>query len=163
MKTLAYQVGNLAPAFFYFALFYEAIRRWNIQSIFFFCLLILNQGVNGILKTVINRPRPTDNESCSLFVEDGGLGSGMPSGHSQFFGFFLTYLTASFILKKKVKKTSSILLLILAYLLGFWSLLLRSLQSCHSPPQIFVGLFTGMILGTVSIIFIKIYKPILLY
>ena len=89
---LFYKLGNVAPSLFYFAILFQAITAWSLPSLLLFCLLVVNEGVNFILKRIIRKPRPNEKKGCSIWFKDEGKKTGMPSAHAQFFGFSMVPL-----------------------------------------------------------------------
>ena len=157
------QLINVSPMLFIFALLYEAVRTWKVNALLFASCLILNELTNLGLKALFKRPRPCKYAKCSAMSQnDWNHRNGMPSSHAQFFGFFLTFLTASIVSQKSYNE-SSCYLLVAAYLFAIAVLVTRVTSGCHTVQQVLVGLVIGVALG--FIVFASVYygKRSLLY
>ncbi|XP_029371928.1 dolichyldiphosphatase 1 isoform X2 [Echeneis naucrates] len=62
------------------------VFKRELHTISFFGGLILNEGVNWVLKHILREPRPCAGAHSTVFAEYG-----MPSNHSQFIWFFVVY------------------------------------------------------------------------
>lgn len=115
----------------------------NNMEIFLFGVII-NQLINGILKRIINLPRPvfengtTKYKYCKSYF-------GMPSGHAQFYGFLSYYLY-----NYNISFTPLILLI------GSIELFYKYKTECHDLLQLFIGYLIGYIIGFIFNKFIKI-------
>jgi len=157
------QLLNATPMMFIFALLYEAVRTWKVNALLFASCLLLNGAVNLGLKAAFKKPRPCKYTGCSATTKkDKNDECGMPSGHAQFFGFFLTFLTASIVAQKHYS-ASACYLLTLSYLIAIAMLVTRVTSGCHTVQQVLVGLVLGIAFG--FIVFVSVYygKKSLLY
>jgi len=59
------------------------VSRRDLRTLLFLVGIVVNVVVNQVLKKIINESRPPESDR---------YGSGMPSNHSQFMGFFSIYL-----------------------------------------------------------------------
>uniref|UniRef100_A0A3B4ZDY2 Dolichyldiphosphatase n=1 Tax=Stegastes partitus TaxID=144197 RepID=A0A3B4ZDY2_9TELE len=62
------------------------VFKRELHTISFFGGLILNEGVNWLLKNILREPRPCAGAHSTLYSEYG-----MPSSHSQLIWFFVVY------------------------------------------------------------------------
>lgn len=157
------QFFNVTPMLFIFALLYEAVRTWKVNALLFACGLIFNELANFGLKCLFKKPRPCKDAHCSSWTtKSWNHRNGMPSSHGQFFGFFLTFLTAS-IVAQKTYNESSCYLLTAAYLLGIAAMVTRVTNGCHTVQQVLAGLVIGIALGFIMFIAVYVGKRQLLY
>lgn len=152
---LAYPLSliTLSPPFLIVVYIAICLIRRDLTIILGFLGQLGCEGLNLILKRIFKQGRPTN------FL---GTGYGMPSSHSQFVGYFMTFWCAHFIRfrpgkerrkRTKNRKPSLIDLIrnlehaILVLFIIFGSLMTaysRYHLSYHTPLQIFVGLSLGM-------------------
>lgn len=157
------QLFNVTPTLFLFALLYEAVRTWEVNALLFASGLLLNGLANFGLKSLFKKPRPCQDAQCStMFEGQWNHKNGMPSGHAQFFGFFLTYLTAS-IVAQKTYNASTCYLLAASYIIGIAVIVTRVTSGCHTVQQVAAGLFVGIALGFVMFAAVYYGKRDLLY
>ncbi len=157
------QLFNVSPLLFIFALLYESVRTWQPAALLFASCLLLNELVNFGLKAAFKRPRPCKYANCSAMSKrDWNHKNGMPSSHAQFFGFFLTFLTASIVSQKSYNESSCYLLAV-CYLFALAVLVTRVTSGCHAVQQVLVGLVIGVVLGFVVFAAVYYGKRSLLY
>lgn len=154
---------NVSPMLFIFALLYEAVRTWKANALLFACGLILNELINFGLKCAFKRPRPCKYAKCSSMTgRDWNHRNGMPSSHAQFFGFFLTFLTASIVSQKHYSE-SACYLLTACYLFATAILVTRVTGGCHTIQQVLAGLVIGIALGFIMFVIVYSGKRSMLY
>merc|ERR1712137_484767 len=100
--------------------------------------LIGCEGFNKVLKRLIREPRP------SLSPKDG---FGMPSAHSQFAFFLLTFVTLLLCWKWRTRSKESITQLIFLWATAFAVCIGRVYLSYHTMSQVLVGVLVGCLLG----------------
>ena len=125
--------------------------------------LLVNDGINGVLKYWIVKPlvgnkkifllgtgrRPDGAKNCSPFLETNAKPSnsyGMPSGHSQSAVFFSTYvimnlINSNVIMYEKILGGSIFIFLALGIMYS------RVYLKCHTVQQVVVGGLIGLGLG----------------
>uniref|UniRef100_A0A4W4ELP9 Dolichyldiphosphatase n=2 Tax=Electrophorus electricus TaxID=8005 RepID=A0A4W4ELP9_ELEEL len=62
------------------------VFKRELHTISFFGGLVINEGLNWVLKHIVQEPRPCGGEHSAVTTEYG-----MPSSHSQFIWFFIVY------------------------------------------------------------------------
>ncbi|KAK6470841.1 dolichyldiphosphatase 1-like [Huso huso] len=83
-QLLAY--SSLLPVFILVGFVTLIVFKRELHTISFFGGLVLNEGVNWLLKNIFREPRPCRGAHATLTTEYG-----MPSSHSQFIWFFFMY------------------------------------------------------------------------
>ncbi|KAK1148605.1 dolichyldiphosphatase 1-like [Acipenser oxyrinchus oxyrinchus] len=83
-QLLAY--SSLLPVFILVGFVTLIVFKRELHTISFFGGLVLNEGVNWLLKNIFREPRPCRGVHATLTTEYG-----MPSSHSQFIWFFFMY------------------------------------------------------------------------
>lgn len=118
------------------SLWFKAKDKWT--AIFFVIAIGGNGALTWLLKQVYERNRPSINEAIDA------IGFSFPSGHSMgsivFYGF-LIYLVVRSTQKRVVKIVSSIVLIILIFLIGTSRIYLGA----HFPSDIIAGFLAGAI------------------
>jgi len=102
--------------------------------------LMLCEGLNKVLKRIIREPRPP-------LSPKGGFG--MPSAHSQFAFFLLTFCTLLLLLKWRTKSFESVAQLFGLWVAAFAVCIGRVYLSYHTLSQVLVGVVVGGVLGVV--------------
>jgi membrane-associated phospholipid phosphatase len=116
-------------------------ERYQIAYLLFF---LLNTFLNGILKNIIQEPRPTGQiyfNEHDIKPDDKIKTYGMPSGHAQSTGYSIAFLYLV---------TQSPALLICSVFIGSLTLYQRFKYRRHSISQLFVGLFIGSAFAKVT-------------
>jgi membrane-associated phospholipid phosphatase len=115
---------------------------------FFLQGFILNNILNILLKLFFKDPRPSENKRLiQIGVENGNFFNfdnyGMPSGHAQNCGYFLTY--CAFVLQNYY---INLLYLIITII----TLLQRYINKNHTILQLIIGLIIGLFVGYLTYI-----------
>ncbi|XP_065829509.1 dolichyldiphosphatase 1-like [Oscarella lobularis] len=139
--------------------------RRDLHTVTFFIGLLLDEIVNMIIKNVVRQPRPLRAADSSHLLHNE---YGMPSNHSQFMGFFSTYLVLFVYLK--IVSDSSLIRTLWKHLICFGTISVAGLVGFsrlylqyHTPPQILCGFFVGFLTGCIWFAFtdfcLKPYFP----
>jgi len=140
-------IGLYAPIIlFFFTLF--LLRNMSNFLNFFLQGFILNNILNILLKLFFKDPRPSENKRLiQIGVENGNFFNfdnyGMPSGHAQNCGYFLTY--CAFVLQNYY---INLLYLIITII----TLLQRYINKNHTILQLIIGLIIGLFVGYLTYI-----------
>lgn len=107
---------------------------------------VFNDVLNNVVKNYLKEPRPRHFEG---FQENGlRSGYGMPSAHSQFMGFFFTYLTLRLWLQwRGLTKSHRIVGTVALGSISFAVIFARVYLSYHSWAQVIVGSTIGAACG----------------
>ncbi|RPD59023.1 PAP2-domain-containing protein [Lentinus tigrinus ALCF2SS1-7] len=128
---------------------YAALTLWTRELVFLemWAGQMLCEASNYVLKHVVREDRPN---------EDLGDGYGFPSSHSQWMGYFASFLFLHFSLRHRWVSTGFVLLdyardvLLFAFILS-WSAAVafsRYYLSYHTIPQVLWGFSIGVIFGS---------------
>jgi membrane-associated phospholipid phosphatase len=109
---------------------------------------IVNNGLNSILKLIIQEPRPSnDQRALEIGIANGHRVSfdkfGMPSGHAQTCGFALVFMSLVF---DSPKMTAFYLVV------SFITMAQRYIYNNHTIFQLIVGFVTGGMFGYLTYI-----------
>merc|ERR1712071_499286 len=143
-KLLAY--SSLLPIVALIGCATLILFRRDLHTITFFIGLVLNEGVNTVLKYTIRQPRPISRET--LYSEHG-----MPSSHSQFLWFFSVYMFLFIWVRlQHITNSKSVWFSKLIVSLGCFAAALivtfsRVYLLYHSVSQVIVGSLIGALLG----------------
>jgi membrane-associated phospholipid phosphatase len=110
---------------------------------YFFAGYVANNGLNAILKLIIQEPRPSnDSRALEIGIANGQRISfdkfGMPSGHAQTCGFALVFMSLVF---DSPKLTAFYLII------SFITMAQRYIFNNHTIFQLIVGFVTGGLFG----------------
>lgn len=170
IKTTAIDVATLTPLIIPVSMIIFYLLTFNFTWIYFVILFLTNSGVNAVLKKIFSgskfnwAKRPSSSDECcgtlkkncsagiisnlndQIIKTGGDVGiKGFPSGHSQticlFATFFCLYLYTHSSSYLKFVPISIIVIVSILVMLS------RKLVGCHTPLQIGVGGFIGIILG----------------
>lgn len=109
--------------------------------------LLMNSGVNKILKGIIKEPRPDNSiDITNIEVHNGADIYGMPSGHSQSVSFSTVFVYL-------VQKSEWLLLFNTIILV--LTILQRWNYRKHTIGQLLVGSIVGALVGSISYLTIK--------
>lgn len=135
---------SLLPVFLAFGCFpTHMLYRRNLRTIFFMLGMLLNDGINQVIKRSIRQPRPWTCEAletCHSF--------GMPSAHTQFMCFFATFVTLLAV--RKLKFTDNFWFFLTGFIswpLAFFVGMSRVYLGYHSLHQVYAGGCLGTVLG----------------
>lgn len=116
-------------------------KMYLISYVLFFAI---NSFINGILKNLIQQPRP----SGQIYLNDHDIVPdsapskyGMPSGHAQSVGYSITYLYLV---------VNNPIILYISLFIGALTIYQRFKYRRHTLTQLFVGLVIGSIVAMVS-------------
>lgn len=140
------QIGFFGPFIVMFINIYNLLSQ-PYYLIGYLVTLIMNSGVNKILKGIIKEPRPADSIEITKFeVHNGADIYGMPSGHSQnvFFSTIFVYL---------VQKSTWLLLFNIMILM--LTILQRWNYRKHTMEQLILGSIVGLLVGSLSYVTVK--------
>ncbi|KAI0630575.1 PAP2-domain-containing protein [Trametes polyzona] len=129
---------------------YAALAVWTRELLFFemWAGQMLCECFNYVLKHIIQEERPN---------QDLGDGYGFPSSHSQWMGYFASFLILHFSLRHRFVSTGYRILdlardvFLYTFILA-WSASVafsRYYLSYHSPPQVLWGFAIGVAFGTI--------------
>ncbi|KAM7262988.1 hypothetical protein ACFE04_000671 [Oxalis oulophora] len=122
------------------------IFRREIQGMFFFIGIIINQIISESVKKLVQQARP---ETCALLEMCDS--HGWPSSHSQYMFFFAMYFTLMNCSKGVgfwgAKDKAA--LISLPWTLAFLTMWSRVYLGYHSIAQVFAGMILGTFLGWV--------------
>ncbi|XP_063902486.1 dolichyldiphosphatase 1-like [Zophobas morio] len=139
-KTLA--LTSLLPLFLISSMATVIFIRRDLQTIFFFTGVILNELLNFILKTVYNQARPTFTGYHHRGVYSK---AGMPSNHAQFVSFFAFYLSWFLVMKCETLKGWKILHIAVIWAPSVLCITSRVYLRYHTLEQVLSGMFFGFI------------------
>ncbi|XP_053988345.1 dolichyldiphosphatase 1-like [Hylaeus anthracinus] len=134
--------------------------RRDLHTIAFFSGIIINEGINFILKHTICEARP--------MKRDVSVEYGMPSTHAQFIWFFAAYITLFICIRLHHNNNSSlserlwrIILIAACIIIAVLVTYSRVYLLYHTNSQVLFGAFIGIILGVVwFIITLVVLTPI---
>ncbi|XP_056587994.1 dolichyldiphosphatase 1 [Triplophysa dalaica] len=126
------------------------VFKRELHTISFFGGLVMNEGLNWLLKHIVQEPRPCGGHS-SLTTEYG-----MPSSHSQFIWFFVVYFFLFLYLRMHQTNNARCVELLWRHIL---SIILLGVALCvsysrvyllyHTWSQVIYGGVAGMVMGVV--------------
>ncbi|KAJ1966318.1 hypothetical protein GGI12_000161 [Dipsacomyces acuminosporus] len=131
---------SLFPIFFIVMEATIVLSRREMAGVLLLVGQLLNEGFNLALKEAIQQERP--------HVELGD-GYGMPSSHSQFMGFFISYTTLYLENKITTNPVHKRLVQLGALALGVLVAVSRVYLHYHTVPQVLAGSAAGLISGCV--------------
>lgn len=141
----AQELVNALPSIAALSVFYESIRCGSAPSLVFGLSIVANELLNNALKFLIDSPRPSDLPDCTFVVHSGAeAANGMPSGHSQFVGLWLSYTTASALWRPS---RAGFYFVASSLVVGALVLVSRVTSQCHSIAQVAVGVAIGVCAG----------------
>lgn len=120
---------------------------------------VVNDLINNIVKKLVKEERPFIIEG----FQQGGIrsGYGMPSAHSQFMGFFATYLMLRVWLQwKGLTNERKIISTVLLYGVAGCVVFSRVYLYYHSLKQVLVGICLGSFIGACYFIIVGIVRSI---
>ena len=114
----------------------------NFSSLLIFSSFIaINQATNGLIKQIIQQPRPENPVNIVKHDSTTNPNLGMPSGHAQSVTFATTYLYFY---------TKNPILLIISITTSLLTISQRLVYRKHTPLQVFVGGTLGILLGYIA-------------
>uniref|UniRef100_V9KH63 Dolichyldiphosphatase n=1 Tax=Callorhinchus milii TaxID=7868 RepID=V9KH63_CALMI len=148
---------SLLPVFILFGFVTLIVFKRELHTISFLCGLVLNEGLNWIVKNIIREPRPCHGGHKTLFTEYG-----MPSSHSQFIWFFSTYSFLFLYLRMHQTNNARFVDMLWRHILSLCLLTAAFLVSYsrvyllyHSWSQVIYGGAVGGMMGGAWFIFIQ--------
>ncbi|XP_006640716.1 dolichyldiphosphatase 1 [Lepisosteus oculatus] len=148
-ELLAY--SSLLPIFILVSFVTLIVFKRELHTISFFGGLVLNEGVNWVLKHIFREPRPCEGAHTTLTTEYG-----MPSSHSQFIWFFFIYSFLFLYLRMHQTNNARCLELLWRHILSICLLTValsvsysRVYLLYHSWSQVIYGGVAGSIIGAV--------------
>ncbi|KAI7795796.1 dolichyldiphosphatase 1 [Triplophysa rosa] len=127
------------------------VFKRELHTISFFGGLVINEGLNWLLKHIVREPRPCEGGHSSLTTEYG-----MPSSHSQFIWFFVVYFFLFLYLRMHQTNNARCVELLWRHIL---SIILLGVALCvsysrvyllyHTWSQVIYGGVAGMVMGVV--------------
>jgi membrane-associated phospholipid phosphatase len=140
-------IGLYSPIILFFLTLF-LIRNITCFLNFFVLGFILNNILNILLKLFFKDPRPSENKRViQIGIENGNYFNfenyGMPSGHAQNCGYFLTY--CAFVLQ-------NFYINILYLIITIITILQRYINKKHTILQLIVGIIIGIIVGYITYI-----------
>ncbi|KAM9437983.1 dolichyldiphosphatase 1-like isoform 2-T2 [Salvelinus alpinus] len=131
------------------------VFKRELHTISFFGGLVLNEGVNWLLKHILREPRPCEGAHATLTTEYG-----MPSSHSQFIWFFVVYFFLFLYLRMHQTNNARCVELLWRHILSITLLGVafsvsysRVYLLYHTWSQVFYGGVTGSTIGVVWFFF----------
>ncbi|XP_063065968.1 dolichyldiphosphatase 1 [Engraulis encrasicolus] len=127
------------------------VFKRELHTISFFGGLILNEGLNWVLKHILQEPRPCGGAHASLTTEYG-----MPSSHAQFIWFFVVYFFLFLYLRMHQTNNARCVELLWRHILSIMLLSMALAVSYsrvyllyHSGRQVLYGGVTGSVVAVV--------------
>ena len=157
----AANILGLSDFVLYYALILFSVIFLNKFTTLLLLGLILNLGMNVVLKKFFQQDRPSGAKNCEALPDCDDKhptkGDGMPSGHSQTLGFLVSAL-GLWLLTYGVKNTRyfSILMLVI---LKIAVMIARVYMGCHTVAQVAVGSYIGIVMGAVWFYLVLIHFP----
>lgn len=140
------QIGFFGPFILMFINIYNLLSQ-PYYLIGYLVSLLMNSGVNKILKGIIKEPRPDNSiDITNIEVHNGADIYGMPSGHSQSVSFSTVFVYL-------VQKSEWLLLFNTIILV--LTILQRWNYRKHTIGQLLVGSIVGALVGSISYLTIK--------
>jgi membrane-associated phospholipid phosphatase len=141
-------IGFFAPSIL-FIISVLLLRHMSNYLTFYIVGTILNNILNIILKLLIKEPRPSkDKKFIEIGVTNDILISfdkfGMPSGHAQYCGFSLVFITLVF---------NNPFITTLYLIITLSSLMQRYFYNNHTILQLVVGFIIGLFIGYITYLF----------
>ncbi|CEG46156.1 dolichyldiphosphatase 1 [Plasmopara halstedii] len=130
---------TLSPIFLIVVYLTVVVSQRDLDSISMLIGQLVSIAINKVLKKLINQPRP---EGAYM------SGSGMPSAHSQFMGFFAAYFviytSKRLNSRRRLEQGLTIVCAIMVAMLTCYS---RIHLNYHSTDQVVVGVAFGILTG----------------
>ncbi|KAG2469582.1 dolichyldiphosphatase 1 [Polypterus senegalus] len=152
-QLLAYL--SLIPVFILVGFVTLIVFKRELHTITFFGGLLLNEGVNWVLKNIIQETRPCEGAHATVTTEYG-----MPSSHAQFIWFFFLYSFLFLYLRMHQTNNARCLELLWRHILSISLLTVALFVSYsrvyllyHSWRQVTYGGVAGSIMAVVWFIF----------
>ncbi|XP_016404103.1 dolichyldiphosphatase 1-like [Sinocyclocheilus rhinocerous] len=127
------------------------VFKRELHTISFFGGLIMNEGLNWLLKHILQEPRPCGGGHTSVTTEYG-----MPSSHSQFIWFFVVYFFLFLYLRMHQTNNAKCVELLWRHILSIILLAVALFVSYsrvyllyHTWSQVIYGGVAGMVMGVV--------------
>jgi membrane-associated phospholipid phosphatase len=126
------------------------LLRNKLTYLYYFIFgIIFNNIINILLKSIIQQPRPyNDQKTIEIALHNGirvGYDKfGMPSGHAQNCGFAFAFITLTL---------SNWLVSSFFFIMSFISMFQRYLYNNHTITQLVIGFFLGIIIGYLTYIY----------
>lgn len=140
------QIGFFGPFIVMFINIYNLLSQ-PYYLIGYLVSLLMNSGVNKILKGILKEPRPAESmDITNLEVHNGADIYGMPSGHSQSVSFSTIYM---YLVQK------STWLLLFNTIILVLTILQRWNYRKHTMGQLLIGSIVGVLVGCISYLTIK--------
>nr|XP_005992168.1 PREDICTED: dolichyldiphosphatase 1 [Latimeria chalumnae] len=146
---------SLVPIFILVGFATLIVFKRELHTISFLGGLVINEGVNWIIKNIIKEPRPCKGCHSTVTTEYG-----MPSSHSQLMWFFSTYLICFAFPRMHQTNNARFLDLLWRHILSVCLLTVAFLVSYsrvylmyHSHSQVVYGGVAGSIMGVAWFIF----------
>lgn len=148
------------------------IMERDFEPVIFTVGQLSNELINQVLKRVIKQERPLYNGTISLVFNGANISDdnmqenisslrvsyGMPSAHSQFMGFFVSYLVLNMWFRwnnrYRIQRFDRMIYCVSGWLLSISVCFSRWYLEYHTWDQIIIGYQIGIIVGAVYYIFI---------
>ncbi|TID30675.1 hypothetical protein CANINC_000742 [Pichia inconspicua] len=156
--SLPLAASSLFPILILVFLFSWHIVTREIEPCIFAAGHVCNDIISGILKNLVKYPRPIRGQ---IFKKDGGLVWGMPSSHSQFMSFWITYTFLSYIQnypKNSLSRLEKIIFTTMGMAMVMLVVASRIVFEYHNWYQVIVGLILGNTLASAYYIFVCILR-----
>lgn len=132
-----------------------------MEPVFLAAGQVCNNIINYILKRIVKHDRPSN---LYRYVQYPKLANdyGMPSAHSQFMGFFATFVFLRILFQFKNIESTSLKLFYGAALYGaaFMTGVSRIYLLYHEVDQVVIGIFVGCVLGAAYFIAVSLARDI---
>lgn len=152
--SLPLAASSLFPILVLVFLFSWHIVTREVEPCIFAAGHVCNDIISGIFKNIVKYPRPIKGQ---IFKQDGGLVWGMPSSHSQFMSFWLTYTFFTYIQnypKYHLSRLEKIFYTTAGLAVVALVVASRIVFEYHNWCQVIVGLVLGNTLASAYYIFI---------
>ncbi|KAH3663393.1 hypothetical protein OGAPHI_005383 [Ogataea philodendri] len=157
--SLAIAICSLIPILILVFLFSVFVATREIEC----CLLaggqVINDAISSIIKNLLKLDRPSRGQ---IYKKDGNLLYGMPSSHSQFIAFFVTYMLLRIFLQwpnqmSIYQKTINAGILIAFQVAICYS---RLYFEYHNLSQIWIGTLLGQLLGSLCFLAVGLLRDL---
>ncbi|XP_063000553.1 dolichyldiphosphatase 1 [Elgaria multicarinata webbii] len=142
---------SLGPIFIIVGFVTLIVFKRELHTISFLAGLLVNEGVNWLIKSIIQEPRPCTEIHTSVYSKNA-----MPSSHSQFMWFFAVYSFLFLYLRMHQTNNARFLDLLWRHVLSLFLLTAAFLVSYsrvylvyHTWSQVFYGGVVGSVMAVV--------------